>query len=269
MAFECIDATNGVRWLRSRLLHEAGVPHGFSTRVGGVSPAPFDTLNLGLADAPGEGDSWERVCENWRRFLQAVGLGDRALVRARQVHAAGVIDADRVDGAVRMRPPFPEGDAIVTGDAMHAISVRVADCAPVLLADPEAGLVAAVHSGWRGTVAGVVPRAVERMLERGARADRMLAAIGPCIGAGAFEVGPEVRDAFEQEGLGGCVVAAHAAGKGLVDLAGSITVQLGKLGLKRALIDVDGGCTVGLPTLHHSHRRDGARSGRASCIIGL
>jgi copper oxidase (laccase) domain-containing protein len=72
MAFETIVADNGVTWRRSSLLHAAGIPHGFSTRVGGVSPAPFESLNLGLADAPGEPDTWERVQENWRRFMAAV-----------------------------------------------------------------------------------------------------------------------------------------------------------------------------------------------------
>ncbi|MEI6272940.1 MAG: laccase domain-containing protein, partial [Phycisphaerae bacterium] len=90
-----VESANGVAWLRSPLLHAAGFAHAFSTRIGGVSPTPFDSLNLGIADAPGEPDEWERVNENWRRLLQACAMDERQLVRAAQVHGCAVLQADR------------------------------------------------------------------------------------------------------------------------------------------------------------------------------
>lgn len=254
-------------WRRSSLLHGAGIPHAFSTRIGGVSPAPFDSLNLGLADAPGQADAWVHVQANWTRLLHACGLADRDLIRARQVHGTVVLHADREPGVARSEPPFAEADALVTAHAGHAISVRVADCAPVLLADPVAGVVAAVHAGWRGVVGGIVPAAVGDLLQRSAHPERMVAAIGPCIGGDAFEVGPEVRQAFDRAGLGSHA-APGEAGKWMVDLVGCIRQQLGDAGLPSVAIESAGICTRSEPATEFSYRRDGARSGRMAAVIG-
>ena len=270
MAFETLTSPDGVVWRRSSLLARAEVPHGFSTRLGGVSAAPFESLNLGLADAPGETDSWSNVSENWRRFLAAVGLQQRLLVRARQVHGQQVLQPGLQPHAVRAEPPFADGDALVTADARHALAVRVADCAPVLLADRHAGLVAAVHAGWRGLVGGVVIAALQRMLDRGARADRVVAAVGGCIGAGAFQVGPDVRQAMQEVGLGAFVTPdAAAPDRWRADLRGGIVAQLAEGGVGGERVDVDPSCTVDCRAELFSYRREGARSGRMACIIGL
>lgn len=270
MAFETITSETGVVWRRSTLLWQAGVPHAFTTRLGGVSPEPFASLNLGLADAPGEPDAWSHVQANWLRVLHACGLQDRVLVRARQVHGLDVIEADREPRAVRPEPPFAQGDAVLTGDRAHAVSVRVADCAPVLLADPGAGLVAAVHAGWRGVVAGVVSRTVRFMSGRGARAEHLVAAVGPCIGPASFEVGLEVIEAFRVAGLGADTVCTpQSSAKGRVDLPGAIRRQLIACGVSTTAIDVAGICTKSTPASEFSFRRDGARSGRMAAIIGL
>ena len=269
MAFETIVADNGVTWRRSSLLHAAGIPHGFSTRMGGASPAPFDSLNLGLADAPGEPDTWGRVQENWRRFMQAVGLSDRSLIRLRQVHGVGIRHADRDAGVRRAEPPFADGDALMSADRTHALSVRVADCAPVLLADPGAGLVAAVHAGWRGVVQGIVPATIQGMEQRGASAQRIVMAIGACIGDTALQVGPEVAAAMREADLAAVVLPdPRDAAKSLVNLRSAIALQALRVGVLHERIDVDPSCTVRDAT-HFSYRRDGARSGRMSCVIGL
>lgn len=268
MPFEQVTSPEGVVWRRSSLLHAAGVPHGFSTRLGGVSPAPFDSLNLGLADAPGEPDDWNRVQENWRRFMRATDLDARALVRARQVHGTTTLAPDLDPGAVRAEPPFQDGDALVTADAGHAIAVRVADCAPLLMADPAVGLVAAVHAGWRGAVAGVAISALEAMVGRGALPERMVAAVGGCIGFEAFQVGPEVRDAFEAAGLAEAVACDAQPGKWRVDLRVALARQLASRGVRESQIDVDAACTVSSAELLFSYRREGPRSGRMAAIIG-
>lgn len=269
MAFETIVADNGVTWRRSSLLHAAGMPHGFSTRLGGVSPAPFESLNLGLADAPGEPDTWERVQENWRRFMAAVGLQDRALIRVRQVHGVGIRHADLDAGVPRADPPFADGDALVSADPGQALSVRVADCAPVLLADPRANLVAAVHAGWRGVAQGIVPATIRSMEQRGASAERMIVAVGACIGGNALQVGAEVAEAMHLANLSEAVRPDPAdATRSLVDLRAAITLQATRGGVRGERLDFDPLCTVGDP-MHFSYRRGGARSGRLSCVIGL
>ena len=269
MAFETIVADNGVTWRRSSLLHAAGIPHGFSTRVGGVSPAPFDSLNLGLADAPGEPDTWERVQENWRRFMQAVGLADRSLIRLRQVHGVGIRHADRDADVPRAQPPFADGDAMMSADRTQALSVRVADCAPVLLADSHAGLVAAVHAGWRGVVQGIVPATIRSMEQRGASAQRMIMAVGACIGGGALQVGPEVAAAMRLADLAAALLPdPRDATRSLVDLRSAIALQASRRGMGSERLDVDPLCTVHDPMLF-SYRREGPRSGRMSCVIGL
>ncbi len=269
MSFETVTAPTGVVWRRSSLLRTAGVPHAFSTRLGGVSPAPFDSLNLGLADAPGEPDLWLRVQENWRLFLEAAGLSGRTLVRARQVHGCTVLQADRQPDAVRTEPPFMDGDGLISGHPGHVLAVRVADCAPVLLVDPEAGLVAAVHAGWRGVVGEIVPRAVADLAGRGARPERILAAVGACIGAQAFQVGMEVVEAFRAVDLGLAIGPDPEPGRARADVRGALEIQLRRAGLSAGHIDMDPGCTVADPTNLFSYRRDGSRSGRMACIIGL
>lgn len=268
MAFTRRTSPEGVVWLQSTLLASCGVLHGFSTRLGGESPAPFDSLNLGLADAPGEPDAWERVERNWARLLRATSLEGRTLVRLRQVHGDVVRDADRETDVVRREPPFVDGDAVVTADETQVISVRIADCGPVLLADPKAGIVSAVHAGWRGLCAGIVLRAVERMLARGAQAKHLVAAIGPCIGREAFEVGDEVRAAMEEVGLGPWVAPGPAGVRWRADLPGAIHGQLSRLGIRDEWIDLDDRCTVATGELF-SYRRDGPRSGRMAALIGL
>lgn len=269
MAFETLVADNGVAWRRSSLLHGAGIPHGFSTRLGGVSPAPFDSLNLGLADAPGEPDTWVRVQENWRRFMHAVGLPDRSLIRLRQVHGVGIRHADCEAGVPRAEPPFADGDALVSADPSQALSVRVADCAPVLLADPRTKMIAAVHAGWRGVAQGIVPATIQSMRQRGASADGLIMAVGACIGGGALQVGPEVAEAMRVADLSEAVRPdPRDATRSLVDLRAAIAMQAERTGVRRACIDVDPTCTVD-DRCQFSYRRDGARSGRLGCVIGL
>ena len=146
--------------LRSRLIASPFV-HGFSTRAGGVSAAPFDTLNLGAR----WGDVVASVEENRRRLLRAVGVAGPLYV-ARQVHGAAVVRVRAGDDPAAIARI--EADALITADPGVALGVFVADCIPALIVDPRTGAVAAAHAGWRGTVAGVLP-AVVRALGDGVR----------------------------------------------------------------------------------------------------
>ncbi len=248
--------------LRSELLVGLGFRHGFSLRTGGVSAPPFDTLNLGRA----VGDDPAAVEENHRRFAEAVGCAPGRLFEVSQVHGAEVVvvgpDAD--PDAVRAT----EADALVAPALPEmAVGVRVADCIPLLLADPVTGAVAAVHAGWRGTVARVVDRAIDALeREAGARARDLVAVIGPHIRVGAFEVGEDVAARIAAEAHGEDVVV-RGAGKPHVDLARVVRAQLGARGVEGARIDDVGGCTQTDGERFFSYRRDGKRSGRHLAAI--
>jgi hypothetical protein len=233
--------------LASRVL--AGFPHGFTTRTGGVSPAPWDTLNLGGA----VGDDAERVAENWSRLERTTGL---RFARVRQVHGARVV---RLDAATA---PREDADAVVVPGGEVAACVSVADCVPILLADPGTGAVAAVHAGWRGTVALVAAEAVRAVArEVGAPAGRLLAAIGPSIGACCYEVSEDLSARFARE-LGGDVVR-----EGRVDLWAANRRILEREGVPAERIDVLGRCTSCEPGRFFSHRRDAGRTGRQVAFI--
>ena len=227
----------------------------FTDRLGGVSAAPYDELNLALED----GDDATARTENLRRVYRdfAPDLGDPSLhlAQMRQVHGAHVdlVDDRRASGTL------PEADALVASQHDVVLMVRAADCVPVLMADPERGVIGAVHSGRPGLVAGVVPAAVERMRDLGASA--ITAWIGPHVCGRCYEVPAEM-----QEQVAAVVPAARAAtswGTPALDIGAGVRSQLEALGCQ--VNDVSA-CTREAPTLY-SYRRDGAAAGRLAGLI--
>lgn len=253
-------AENGVVLFRSPVLEAIGVPHGFSTRIGGVSPPPFESLNLGNPNGCAIQDDLTHLDRNYELLLKAAGLAGRRLVRVHQVHADRVVWAD-AQSDIR----HEKADAIATRDPTIAASVRVADCVPVLLASEDGQQVAAVHAGWRGVVAGIVLRAVEAMATT---PQRLRAAIGPSIGMEAFEVGPEVLQAFETHGYP-AHIRRRPDGKGHVDLRQTLLSQLRQAGVAEHHIDSTDTCTVRDSHLFYSHRRDAGVTGRMAAVIGV
>ncbi len=164
-----------------------GVRHGFFTREGGVSRGVYASLNAG----PGSRDDPAAVAENRRRVAVAFNQPPEDLLSAYQIHSAEVAVAHSSWGEAR-----PRADGVVTGAAGLICAALSADCAPVLLAEPRARVIAAVHAGWRGALGGVIERGVEAMIAAGARRERILAAIGPCIGPASYEVRDDFRAAF-------------------------------------------------------------------------
>ncbi|MGP3699285.1 peptidoglycan editing factor PgeF [Rhodobacter sp. NSM] len=167
----------------------APLRHGFFTRKGGASSGIFAGLNCG----PGSSDLAEVVTINRARVAEAMGVAPDHLVTVDQVHSPDVL---HVTGPVANRP---KADALVTTTPGLAIAVLTADCQPVLMADAEAGVVAAAHAGWRGTRSGVLEATVEAMEGLGARRERIAAVIGPTISQRAYEVGPEFVEEFLDE----------------------------------------------------------------------
>ncbi len=193
--------------------------HAFCTRRGGVSDGAYATLNCGLS---GE-DRPERVRENRARAARAAGADPARLVSLYQVHGAGV---------VTVHEPWPDSerpraDAMVTRTPGVALGVVTADCAPVLLADRAAGVIGAAHAGWRGAVAGVLEATVDAMEALGAERGRIVATIGPCIGARSYEVGPDLRDAVLAAGHGEAQFETGVRpDRWLFDLAGYCALRL-------------------------------------------
>ena len=266
------------------------VPHGFSTRVGGVSVATpaanFASLNFGNpGDLTEHRDPPASIARNFEILVDAIRAPGREIVQVHQVHGAGV------HVVRRGMPAHPtaqdtKADAIVTDDPMRLLVVRVADCCPILLASGDGRIVAAVHAGWRGVVCehgsatqavspasrGVLAPTVDAMRALGARGIR--AVIGPCISFDHFEVGPEVLDEFravfgadaQRRGLIRTATPSDVQGKGFVNLQACVREQLGVLGVEP--IDTIARCTFAEPELFFSHRRDKGRTGRMVGIIG-
>jgi YfiH family protein len=162
-----------------------GIAYGFFTRRGGVSEGIYASLNCGA----GSKDSPEAVQENRARVARR--LGARTLVSAHQVHGATAVIMD--DGSPAERP---KADALVTATRGLALGVLTADCAPILLADPRAGVVCAAHAGWRGALAGIAEAALDAMEGLGAVRQHVQAAVGPCIGPSVYEVSREFEADF-------------------------------------------------------------------------
>ena len=258
---------NDLVWLTSPLLD--GVRHGFSTRRGGVSPAPWDTLNLG----PGRGDAPENVGENYRRFCGCVGMAPERAVLSLQVHRDDVrlcTAGDAGKGLLRERDY--EADALITAQRDLPLVVFSADCGILLLHDPEAGCAGAVHAGWRGCAAGIVEKTVREMVRLlGARPEHILAAVGPCIGKCCFETDGDVPEAMMTSALGAEAEAywERRGAKYHVDLAGLNRQWLLHAGVLPEHIDVCGLCTACRPDLFWSHRKMGNARGAQVAMICL
>jgi YfiH family protein len=204
---------------------DAAIRHAFFTREGGVSDGIFASLNCGF----GSGDDPDKVARNRAIAMERLGLGVDRLVTCRQVHSATVVPV----AAPWRREASPSADAMVTTEPGIALGVLAADCAPILFADTEAGVIGAAHGGWRGALDGVAEATVAAMVARGARAARIRAAVGPCIGQDSYEVGPEFPPRFAAvDGDSGAFFApAPRQGHFRFDLGGYIKLRLGRLGL--------------------------------------
>jgi YfiH family protein len=253
-------APNSVVFYASPLLEAFGVSHGFSTRLGGTSPPPFDSLNLGNPTGCAQQDDYPRILGHYRLLQEACGCPVGEYCRMHQVHGATV-------HRVRKGEPFDratQGDAIVSDDPTRAIVVRIADCAPVLLASDDGKVVAAVHAGWRGVVARVLPAAIREMR---ISPQHLTAAIGPCISVEAFEVGSEVLHEFEKLFGETAPLRWRQDGKGHVDLRECLRRQLLECGVAADRIDVTHLCTYREREQFFSHRRDRGVTGRMAAMI--
>ena len=279
--------------------------HAFSTRLGGVSRGRWGGLNLGFTKGePGTG-----VRKNRELFLHQLGAEHFALAAIRQIHSAAVYQVERntrseleyrLAGGTPTGPPGlarPEGDALLTDQAGILLSVRTADCLPVLLADPAHRAVAAVHAGWRGALARIVEKAVGEMRRVfGSEPARLLAVLGPCIRVCCYEVGEDVEEAFQgrfpnadkffrrrtgpsaprpvKHSLSflNLQPPGHSAGsdpRAHLDLVAVAVGQLYTAGLAPRHVAVVDLCTACRTDLFYSYRREGNGTGRMLAVIGI
>ncbi|MCI8848994.1 MAG: peptidoglycan editing factor PgeF [Oscillibacter sp.] len=258
---------NGLIWLSAPVL--SSVRHGFSTRLGGVSPAPWDSLNL----RPGMGDGRDAMLENYRRFCAVLGVNMEQTVLSRQVHRADVRacgEADAGKGLFRERD-YDSADALVTDVPGLTLFVFSADCGTVLLYDPDSGAVGAVHAGWRGCAGGIVEKTVREMVRLyGTRPERLRAALGPCIGQCCFESDEDVPAAM-REALGREAepYLEKRGPKWHVDLEGLNRRWLLRAGVLRENLESSGFCTACRQDLFWSHRKLGEARGVQAAAIAV
>ena len=198
--------------------------HGFFTREGGVSGGIYASLNCG----PGSGDAIENVMENRDRVAKALNAG--TLCTAYQIHSPRVVVVEK---AWEWKDA-PEADALVARVPGIALGVLTADCLPILMADPESRVIAAVHAGWKGASGGVIEAAAEAMAGLGARTENIIAAIGPAIAQPSYEVGPEFHGRFLQQSMENdafFLPSPERAGHHLFDLASYAKKRLAMAGI--------------------------------------
>ena len=230
-------------------------PHAFTSRAGGVSTGPFAGLNLDDRQ-----DDPQAVAENRRRLSEALGFHPDQVSRLEQVHGTRVVPAQ--PGGIQT------ADAQVTAVPGVLLAIGTADCFPVLLEDPEAGVLGAAHAGWRGTVGDIVGQTVRAMTELGAAPERIRAAVGPGISREQYRVGPEVAQTFVEAGLGAFLSdpALDGAVNPQLDLCAANLHLLARAGLRPEHLWASGRCST--EPAFYSYRRDAGLTGRMWAVIG-
>ena len=250
-----------VELIRSASL--GALPHAFLGRRGGVSTGELAGLNVGY----GSGDDREAIGENRRRAIAAV-LPGAELATVHQVHSAEAVTVERA----WPQDQRPHADAMVTDRPGLLLGILTADCAPVLLADADAGVIGAAHAGWRGALAGVTDAAIAAMEELGARRERIFAAVGPCIAQPSYEVDEGFRTRFVETDIANARFFAEGPwGKPHFDLGGYVRHRLTAAGIAEVeVLHLD---TYAEPERFYSYRRathgGEADYGRQASLIGL
>ncbi|MDQ6963191.1 MAG: peptidoglycan editing factor PgeF [Mariprofundaceae bacterium] len=245
-------------FIRSERLAQHGWDAIFSTRQGGCSPAPFHDLNLGFD----LGDNSHYVLHNHELLLQASGL-ESFPHQATQVHGDHFLYC-KGEGEMHAQ----EADGLWSDQASCLLAVRTADCVPILLADPVTGLFAAVHAGWRGTEKCIAAKMVYMMCEKGAKAEHIIASIGPCLGMCCFEINENIASALQKsvDDIQNKFVQ-KIEGRLYADLSLLNQYQLKMAGLAKNHIERQSRCTYCENENFFSYRRDGGKTGRGLAII--
>lgn len=262
---------HGVTYLTFPIFEKAGVRHGFSTRLGGVSQGELGAMNLSFS----RGDDPEKVMENHRRFATAVGYPVDSLVFSDQVHDTVIRRVDSSDcGKGILRSSDIKGvDGLVTDDPGVVLMTFFADCVPLFFYDRKHHAIGAVHSGWRGTAGRIGAKAVDVMgQEFGTKPEDLVAVIGPSICQACYEVSEDVAEAFRREFAKGQweeLLIAKPQGKYQLDLWRANEIILQEAGIPAGQIQVSGMCTCCHADVLFSHRASGGKRGNLAGAITL
>ena len=270
MAFVLHKDETGAERYGTFSIFPAAVVHAVSTRHGGVSMPPYDSMNLALH----VGDDAADVVENRRRFLGLLGLDFERLTTPEQVHGDNIVrvgEAEAGRGRLSYADAIPETDALMTDVPGVPLMLCFADCTPILLFDPVHRAAAIAHGGWKGTVRSIAAKTVRAMSDAyGTRPEDCLAGIGPAIGPCCYEVGGEVaegfRKAFPQFAED---ILSEENGKIRLDLWQANRLQLKNVGLLPEHIDVAGVCTSCHARTFYSYRAEGPTIGRIAAVMAI
>lgn len=237
--------------------------HGFFGREGGVSQGVFTSLDVSEVND----DDPECVAENRARITKVLGFAPDRLASLRQVHSNRVVTVTASSDLTAR----PEADALVTATPGIALGILSADCTPILLADPQARVIGAVHAGWGGAAAGVIGEIVDAMAALGAEPARIVAALGPSISATNYEVGPDLMaNVLARRPSAKPHFSIGPKGREHFDVSGLVIADLRAAGV--GTVEVVGGCTYAHPERYFSHRyatHQGTTTGRQLSVIGL
>jgi hypothetical protein len=259
-------SSEDLRWLTCRALDDAGIVNAFTTRLGGVSKGEFESLNLAVS----RGDDRESVRRNYEIICGALGISPASLAFSRQVHGDCVRAVTSADVKKDLFDTVPyEADGLMTDERGVSLIIHIADCEGILLYCRKPEAVAAVHAGWRGTVADIAGKAVAAMeREYGCDPSDIVAALAPCAGVCCYEVGPEVVEAVEALPIDtGAFTVPTENGHARIDIKGINAALLRRAGVREIYVSHD--CTMCLPDKYWSHRITKGRRGAQACIIAL
>lgn len=267
---EFVYVDGEIPYYQSKKFNEYGIKHAFFTKKGGVSEGVFESLNfaVGIGDVK---DDEANVFENHVRAASLFELGADDICRSYQTHTDVVEIATISDrGRGLTKPPYDHGvDGMVTTEKSLLLSVRSADCVPILLCDTEKRVCGAVHAGWRGTVSGIAKNAVEKMVLLGASRENIVAAIGPCIGGCCYEVGSELLEAFCGKNQEYSRFFTPNGDKYMLDLNRANEAVLICSGVRPENISISNICTKCNSHQFFSHRVSGSARGTMSAFICL
>ncbi|MEW6189032.1 MAG: peptidoglycan editing factor PgeF [Actinomycetota bacterium] len=266
MAFDLLYEERGsIKFLTSpKLLDEASILVIFSTRMGGVSPPPYNFLNLAFD----VGDKWENVIKNRRILCLAFGLDPASLTTAEQVHEDRVaqVNEDSVGQGAFGGIPIPRIDALVTNLNMVPLALFFADCVPIAIVDPMKRVIGIAHAGWRGTYLGISSNLVNLMMNRfNCRASDLLVFMGPCIGACCYRLESKRLNQFKRKFPRSMEVRQN----GSFDLTAPNVEQLEGVGIPRQNIYSASICTSCNTDLFFSYRAENCKTGRQTGLVAL
>ena len=251
-----------------KLDQQSELVHGFSSKHGGYSKAPFSGLNLGLAT----GDDISLVQENRRAFTQALGIDPAQVVCGKQVHGTNIVRVTAQDGGkgfCEEATAFQNTDGLITDQRGIALMTFYADCVPVLFYDAYQHVIGVCHCGWRGTVNRMAAKTATAMMDAyGCRAEHLYVAIGPSISQAQYEVDRTVLEQFEKAfSFSSSIILSTDENHGKIDLWKANQLQLEEIGLLPEHIEVSGLCTYQNVDTFYSHRAEQGKAGRNGAII--